>query len=195
MTRFLEDIRSARRILKTGEHTERRYHLANLRLLLPYLKKHWKKMVLASALTIVVSLFALPVPLLMKYTIDTIIPEKSFRMLNLVVLFLVSIQIVKMAISFLTNYYFNVLNQGVLLSLKDDLSKKILNLPLSYFDGSQTGYIMSRIGEVGGLGIFFSSSAVRILIAFFEFIFCLLILLHLHSPKKMVAVTWSRRVY
>lgn len=188
MTRFFQDIRSALQILKTGEHTERRYQLANLRLLLPYLKKHWKKMALASALTIIVSLFALPVPLLMKYVIDTIIPGKSFRMLNLVVLLLVSIQIVKMAISFLTNYYFNVLNQGVLLSLKDDLSKKILNLPLSFFDGSQTGYIMSRIGEVGGLGIFFSSSAVRIFIAFFEFIFCFLILLHLHWKLTLISL-------
>jgi len=109
-------------------------------------------------------------------------------MLNYVILLLVSIQFFKLVISFLTSYYFNILNQEVLLTIKNDLFKKILSLPFSYFDKSQTGYIMSRIGEVNSLRIFFSSSAVRILIAFFEFFFCLFILVYLHWKLTLVSM-------
>ena len=124
----------------------------------------------------------------MKYIIDTIIPDKNFRLLNLVIPLLLSIQLIKLIISFLTNYYFNILNQEVLLTLKNDLFKKILSLPLSFFDSSQTGYIMSRIGEVNSLGIFFSSSAVCILIAIFEFVFCLFILLYMHWKLTLISM-------
>jgi len=188
MNRIFENIRSAFQILKIKEPKSQRLQLSKLKFLLPYLKKHWNKMVFASSLTIIVSIFALPIPLLMKYIIDTIIPEKNFRLLNLVILLLVSIQLIKLIISFLTNYYFNILNQEVLLTIKNDLFKKILSLPLSFFDSSQTGYIMSRIGEVNSLGLFFSSTAVRILIAIFEFVFCLFILLYMHWKLTLVSM-------
>lgn len=188
MNHILENIKSALLVLKSEEPKSQRLQLSKLRFLLPYLKMHLKKMAFASSLTIIVSLFALPIPLLMKYIIDTIIPDRNFRLLNLVILLLISIQLIKLIISFLTNYYFNILNQEVLLTIKNDLFKKILNLPLSFFDRTQTGYIMSRIGEVNSLGIFFSSSAVRILIALFEFVFCLSILLYLHWKLTLVSM-------
>jgi len=188
MNRILENIKSAFLLLKTKEPKSHKLQLTKLKFLLPYMKKHWRKMAFASSLTIIVSLFALPIPLLMKYIIDTIIPGKNFRLLNLVVLFLVCVQLIKLFISFLTNYYFSILNQEVLLTTKDDLFRKILRLPLSFFDSSQTGYIMSRIREVNSLGIFFSSSAVRILIAIFEFVFCLFILLYMHWKLTLVSM-------
>jgi len=160
MNRFFDNLKSAYQIIKKKEPENQKLQLSKLKFLLPYLKKHWKKMVFASSLTIIVSLFVLPVPLLMKYIIDTIIPDKDFHLLNLIILLLVSIQLIKLIISFLTNYYFNILNQEILLTIKNDLFKKILNLPLSFFDNSQTGYIMSRIGEVNSLGIFFSIPSV-----------------------------------
>ena len=188
MNRILKNIKSAFLVIKTKDPKSQKLQLFKLKFLLPYLKKHWKKMAFASILTIIVSLIALPIPLLMKYIIDTLIPDKNFRLLNHVILLLASIQLVKLLISFLTNYYFNILNQEVLLTLKNDLFKKILSLPLSFFDSSQTGYIMSRIGEVNSLGIFFSSSAVRILIAIFEFVFCLFILLYMHWKLTLVSL-------
>jgi len=188
MNRILKNIKSAFLVIKTKDPKSQKLQLFKLKFLLPYLKKHWKKMAFASILTIIVSLIALPIPLLMKYIIDTLIPDKNFRLLNHVILLLASIQLVKLLISFLTNYYFNILNQEVLLTLKNDLFKKILSLPLSFFDSSQTGYIMSRIGEVNSLGIFFSSSAVRILIAMFEFVFCLFILLYMHWKLTLVSL-------
>lgn len=187
MNRILDNINSAIHILKTKESQSHKLRLSQLKFLLPYVRKHWKKMTGASFLAIIVSLIALPVPLLLKYIIDDVIPDKNFQLLNLVVLLLVSIQLVKLIISFLTNYYFNILNQEVLLTIKNDLFRKILSLPFSFFDRSQTGYIMSRVREVNSLGIFFSNSAVRILIAIFEFIFCLFILIYMHW--KLTAVS------
>ena len=83
MNRLIENIHSAIQILKTKEPKSHRLKLSELKFLLPYVRKHWKKMVFASLLTIIMSLFALPIPLLMKFVIDTVIPDKNFRLLNL----------------------------------------------------------------------------------------------------------------
>ncbi len=103
MNRILKNIKSAFLVIKTKDPKSQKLQLFKLKFLLPYLKKHWKKMAFASILTIIVSLIALPIPLLMKYIIDTLIPDKNFRLLNHVILLLASIQLVKLLISFLTN--------------------------------------------------------------------------------------------
>lgn len=188
MKHIKNHIRSALKLIKTKESQKQEFKLSKLKRLFPYIKKHWKKAVSASILMIIISLFALPIPLLMKYVIDDIIPKKLFGHLSIVVLLLFGIQITKLVLSFLTNYIFNILNQEILLTIKKNLFGKIIRLPFSFFDSNQTGYIMSRIGEVNSLNIFFSSSMARIFIAFFEFIFCLFVLFYMHWKLAFVSI-------
>jgi len=144
---------------------------ASLKLLIPYIKEQWKKFTTGSILMLLVSLLALPTPYIMKYVVDDIILAKKIRFLHLAILLLVIIQLVKLLTSFLTNYFFNLFNQEVLVRIKKDLFHRILRLPLSFFDKTQTGYLLSRIREVEGLRFFFSSFLVRFVIGIFEFIF------------------------
>ena len=74
-----------------------RFQIPKLKFLLLYPKKHWKKMAFVLSLTIIVSLFALPIPILMNYIINATIPEKDFGLINLILL-PVSIQLIKLVI-------------------------------------------------------------------------------------------------
>ncbi|MCP2520942.1 ABC transporter transmembrane domain-containing protein, partial [SCandidatus Aminicenantes bacterium Aminicenantia_JdfR_composite] len=116
----------------------------------------------------------------MKYIIDDVLLAKNIKLLNLIILLLIAIQVLRLIFSFLTNYLFSVFNQEVIVKIKKDLFHRLLRLPLSFFDKTQTGYLLSRIGEVEGLSFFFSNTFVRILIGLFEFIFCLTVLFYLN---------------
>ncbi|MCD6192985.1 MAG: ABC transporter ATP-binding protein [Candidatus Aminicenantes bacterium] len=73
-------------------------------------------------------------------------------------------------------------------SLKKDLFHRLLHLPLSFYDKTQSGYLLSRIGEVEGLNFFFSNTMVRIVIGGFEFLFSLVILVHLNWRLTIISL-------
>ena len=135
-----------------------------------------------------VSLLALPTPYIMKYIIDEIIVSSNFKLLHLTLILLIVIQIIKLVFSFLTSYFFNIFNQEIIVQIKKDLFYRILQLPLSFFDENQTGYLMSRIREVEGLRLFFSTSLVRLIIGILEFIFSLVILFYLHWQLTLLSI-------
>ncbi len=110
-----------------------------------YFKNNWKEGIGALLFTILVSISALPTPYLMKYIVDDVIVRKNLKLLNLIILAIVGIQVLRVVFSFLTNYWFSVLNQEILTNIKKDLFSKLLRLPLSFFDSQQS---------VEGLGFF-----------------------------------------
>ncbi|MCP2604398.1 ABC transporter ATP-binding protein/permease [Candidatus Aminicenantes bacterium AC-708-M15] len=125
----------------------------------------------------------------MKYIIDDVLLAKNIKLLNLIILLLIAIQVLRLIFSFLTNYLFSVFNQEVIVKIKKDLFQRLLRLPLSFFDKTQTGYLLSRIGEVEGLSFFFSNTFVRILIGLFEFIFCLTVLFYLNWKLTLISIS------
>ncbi|HOE13961.1 MAG TPA: ABC transporter ATP-binding protein [Candidatus Saccharicenans sp.] len=164
------------------------FAINRLKLLRPYILSHKKQVIIGSLCLIIVSLLALPTPYLMKYIIDEVLANKNLRLLNIIVLLLVGIQVLELVFSFLTSYLFGIFGQEALTSLKKNLFQHLLSLPLSFFDRNQTGYVLSRIGEVEGLNFFFSDIMVRILIGIFEFIFSLVILFHLNWKLTLISL-------
>ena len=63
-----------------------------------------------------------------------------------------------------------------------------MKLPLSFFEKNQTGYLMSRINEVSGLGFFFSQSVIQLLTGVLEFIFCLVMLFYIQSMLTLLSL-------
>jgi len=180
-------LKEAAKDIKSKEKSQK-FKFSSLKRFFPYIKEHWKKFAFGSFLMIVVSLLALPTPYIMKYIIDDIIAAKNIKYLHLAVLILLGIQLIKLVISFFTNYFFNIFNQEIIVRIKKDLFHRILRLPLSFFDKNQTGYLLSRIREVEGLRIFFSTSLVRFVIGIFEFVFSLVILFYLNWQLTIASI-------
>jgi len=180
---FKESIRSG-----SSKENNQKFRLASLRRLFPYIKPHWKKELLGSIFMIVLSFLALPSPYLMKLIFDKVLFAKNIALLNLIIILLLGIQLIRVIFSILTDYHFNLFSQEIMVKVKKDLFSRILRLPLSFFDKNHTGYILSRIGEVEGLNFFFSSALTRILISFFEFVFCLTILFYLNWKLTLISL-------
>jgi len=173
-------------VFSKEEH--QRFKLASVKGLFPYIKPHWKRALIGSLFMIVLSLLALPSPYLMKLIFDKVLVDKNIELLNLIIISLIGFQLTRVIFSILTDYHFNLFSQEIMVRIKKDLFYRILRLPLSFFDKNQTGYILSRIGEVEGLNIFFSSALTSIVITLFEFVFCLSILFYLNWKLTLISL-------
>jgi len=164
--------------------------LAKLKILLPYFKIHLGSFVIASIFLIISSFITIPVPYLTKIVIDKVLlGSKNAKLLVNLVIIMAILHIARSVFSGITQYLFTKLNQEIIATLKSELFKKILKLPFSFYDQAQTGYLLSRIGEIEGLGFFFSSTLVSQLIRLGEFIFALFMLFYLNWKLTLIALS------
>jgi subfamily B ATP-binding cassette protein MsbA len=161
------------------KHSER--VRANLKNLIPIIKRHWRKGALGAVLILLTSLLAFPGPLITRFLIDKVILGKQLRLLLGVVLLLAGIKIVGIVFGILQQYFFTRFEQEVLLEIQQILFDRTLRLPKSFFDDKETGYLMSRLlGDVGGVRWFFSSTVVHIVTSFIRFAGGVIFLLYLN---------------
>ena len=136
---------------------------ANLKNLLPFAKRHWRKGALGALLILLTSLLAFPGPLITRFLIDKVILGKQLSLLLGVILLLAGIKAAGILFGIFQQYFFTRFEQEVLLEIQQTLFDRTLRLPKSFFDAKETGYLMSRLlGDVGGLRWFFSSTLVYI---------------------------------
>jgi ABC-type bacteriocin/lantibiotic exporter with double-glycine peptidase domain len=155
--------------LRTGPKKDRMR--ANLKNLLPFIRRHWRKGALGAFLILLTSLLAFPGPLITRYLIDKVILGKQLSLLLGVILLLAGIKATNVLFGLLQQYYFTRFEQEVLFDIQQALFDRTLRLPKSFFDSKETGYLMSRLlGDVGGLRWFFSSTLVYIFTSALRFV-------------------------
>ncbi|MCX6558537.1 MAG: ABC transporter transmembrane domain-containing protein, partial [Candidatus Aminicenantes bacterium] len=143
---------------------------ANLKNLVPFIKRHWRKGALGALLILLTSLLAFPGPLITRYLIDKVILGKRLSLLLGVILLLAGIKAAGTIFGILQQFFFTRFEQEVLFDIQQALFDRTLSLPKSFFDSKETGYLMSRLlGDVGGLRWFFSSTMVYIFTSLLRF--------------------------
>lgn len=87
---------------------------------------------------------------LVKPAMDNMFVEKDMTALYLIPLAFLALIVGKGIFRFLQSYLMNITGFLVLEQLRNDLFSKIIRLPLSYYEESQVGMLMSRVlGDVG----------------------------------------------
>ena len=191
---MLGDVKAALGMIRSQEE-QSKFTFSDVKRVLPYLKTRWKWALLSTLLIIALSLLGLPGPYLTKYLIDDVFIARNMHRLFLVIGIMLFLSLSQLIASFFANYSFARLSRGIGVTIKKDLFQRLLRLPLSFFDKHQTGYLVARIGEVGRLEFLFSSPMVRVLTGFFEFGFCVWILLHLHWKLALVSFVFLPLLY
>ncbi len=154
---------------------------ANLKNLLPFIKRHWKKGALGATLILLTALLAFPGPLITRFLIDKVILGKQLSLLLGVILLLAGIKAAGVLFGLLQQFYFTRFEQEVMLDIQQTLFDRTLHLPKAFFDDKETGYLMSRLlGDVGGLRWFFSSSIVHMVTSVLRFAGGIVFLLYLN---------------
>jgi ABC-type bacteriocin/lantibiotic exporter with double-glycine peptidase domain len=144
---------------------------ANLENLWPFLRRHWRMGLLCVALILFLSLLAFPQPLITRYLIDNVILAKRLDRLWWVLILLAIVKLLNMGFGTFLDYYYTRFQQIVSLDIQSDLFERLLHFPKSFFDETETGYLMARIqSDVGGVQWFFSQSVVSILTSVIRFL-------------------------
>lgn len=116
-----------------------------------YQRKYLSLAVGAGILLFINVIMQLPMPLVTRYLIDTIIPARDFKALNLLCLLLLGIIVLSQFSAYFMRYLTVRYNARVHLDLERDLYFHVQELPMSYFSRRPSGYILSRIGEVSSV--------------------------------------------
>ena len=105
-----------------------------------------RKIVLVGLILIIISRLAgLVLPGATKYLMDDVIVNEDLRMLRLLLLAVVVAIIVQAVTSFLLTKILSVEAQRLISILRAQVQKKILRLPVRFFDNAKSGALVSRI--------------------------------------------------
>ncbi len=105
-----------------------------------------RKVVFIGLLLIVISRAAsLVLPGASKYLIDEVIVKKDLQMLKLLIAVVAGSIVVQAITSYLLTKLLSVEAQHLISQLRLKVQKKVLSLPISYFDNNKSGALVSRI--------------------------------------------------
>lgn len=143
---------------------DRRGSTANIRILFPYLGRHWRKAAAAVVLFLLVSALSLPMPLISRYLIDDVILGRRMDLLFWALSLLIGTALLGRIMGLLRHFSFMRLEQTIVLDIQQDLFRRVLHFPKSFFDDKETGYLMSRVSsDIHGVRWFFSWAIVQIM--------------------------------
>ncbi len=84
-------------------------------------------------------------PISLKYFMDDVIPNKNVEMLKILVLVVALSILVQAITSFLLTKILSVQAQYLISELRAQVQKKVLSLPIRFFDNAKSGALVSRI--------------------------------------------------
>ena len=176
---------------------------ATFRQLMPFLLEHKKVLTLVIILSTAGALTTLAQPLVVSQVITVV---EAAQPLGNLVWILVGLVVASAALSGFRHYLLQRTGEGVVLSSRKALVRRMLNLPVSEFDQRRTGDLVSRVGSdttllravltqglveaVGGALTFLGAVAAMIYLDGFLFLLTALVV----SIAVTAVVTLSRRI-
>lgn len=115
--------------------------------IMKYVLKHKGGLIIGSIAMLSVILVDLCVPYLQKIFLDKGIIGGDDSLFIPIIVALIGISITKAILGYVKEYLYDVTSSQISKELKNDLFNHIQGLEFGYFDGMNTGELMSRIGE------------------------------------------------
>ncbi len=142
-----------------------------------------RKIVFVGLLLIVVSrLASLILPGATKYLLDDVIVKKDLHMLKVLIAVVAGSIIVQSVTSYMLTKILSVEAQHLISQLRIKVQKKILSLPISYFDNNKSGALVSRImNDVEGVRNLVGTGLVQLIGGLITAIISLVLLIQI-SP-------------
>ncbi|MEH2371611.1 peptidase domain-containing ABC transporter [Nostoc sp.] len=102
----------------------------------------------AIAINIVIGLLSLAYPLMMQLLTDDVLVRGDTQLLTTVAIGVIAMNLFKSAIGLVQSHLIGHFGQRLQLGLLLDYGRKLLHLPLSYFEGHRSGEVVSRIADI-----------------------------------------------
>lgn len=179
----------ARNVYNVDETLKQEFNFKHLKRLFGYLKPHRKKLLFALFLMIMASLANIIIPLLVKETIDHVIPEQDgVKLIWMCVAFVAVIVISAICLKkrILT---VNQLGQTIIETMRKDLFVHLQKLPFSFYDDRPHGKIIVRVvNYVNSVSDLLSGSLVNVLAEGFSLIIVLIIMFCMDPVLTLVCL-------
>jgi len=141
-----------------------------LRFLIPYLKPHRKKIALLVLGLVAGSLIQLVFPFLTQAIIDKGIANKDLRLIYLILLGQLALIGGRLVVEFVRGWILLHLGTMLNITIVSDFLRKLMALPISYFDTRLNGDILQRIDDNNRIESYLTSSSLAILFSFFNLV-------------------------
>ncbi|PRX56515.1 ABC transporter ATP-binding protein [Flagellimonas meridianipacifica] len=147
-----------------------------------------RKLVLIGLLLIAISKAASFVaPIASKYLIDDVIVKKDYTMLKYLVAGVMLAILVQAITSFLLTRIVSVQAQYLISELRAQVQKKVLALPISFFDNTKSGALVSRImSDVEGVRNLIGTGLVQLVGGTITAVVSLILLLDISVPMTLI---------
>jgi len=157
--------------------------------LLGYLKPYRKRVALAVFLLLCVTFTPILMPMIVRYTIDDVLPHKKWGALNLVFWMVLGLYAFRGLVSFSLNYLIGWLGQRIVFDLRFQSYRHLNRLSLAYYDTRQTGKIMARLtGDIDTIQYMISGGFVTFLADLFSVLALLLVLFTMQWRLALLAI-------
>lgn len=128
----------------------------------------------------------LVLPAATKYLLDDAVPNKDFELLQTIIIVIVASLAVQAASSFLLTRILSVEAQFLISELRVKVQKKILSLPINFFDNNKSGALVSRImTDVEGVRNLVGTGLVQLIGGTITSVLALILLLNI-SPSMTI---------
>ncbi|MEJ6792617.1 MAG: ABC transporter ATP-binding protein [Lacinutrix sp.] len=140
-----------------------------------------KLVFLGLILIIIRSLAGFVLPLQSKVLLDEVVPGKDYSQLYTLIAIVVTAILVQAITSFLLTKVLSIQAQYLISELRAQVQKKILSLPISFFDNTKSGALVSRImSDVDGVKNLIGTGLVQLVGGSFTAIISLVYLLDIN---------------
>ncbi|MBN3959404.1 peptidase domain-containing ABC transporter [Nostoc sp. NMS8] len=102
----------------------------------------------AISLNIAIGLLSLASPFMMQLLTDDVLIRGDTQLLTTVAIGVITLNLIKSAIGLVQSHLIGYFGQRLQLGLILEYGRKLLHLPLSYFEGRRSGEVVSRIADV-----------------------------------------------
>jgi ABC-type multidrug transport system fused ATPase/permease subunit len=109
-----------------------------------YLQPYWKMTLGIYIAMLVITLFTIYTPQLIRWIIDRGIYGGDFRLLNLAVLGLLGMTVLKGVVTYFQGNWTEITSQNVARDLRNEIQRKLDQLSFSFHDQMQSGQVLSR---------------------------------------------------
>ncbi|WP_179338954.1 ABC transporter ATP-binding protein [Winogradskyella ludwigii] len=142
-----------------------------------------RKLVFLGLLLIVIrSISGLILPWQSKVLLDDVVPNKDFDQLYVLIAIVITAITVQAVTSFALTKILSVQAQYLISELRAQVQKKVLSLPISFFDNTKSGALVSRImSDVEGVRNLIGTGLVQLVGGTFTAIISMIILIKLNA--------------
>lgn len=133
-------------------------------------------------LIVIRSLSGLVLPWQSKVLLDEVVPNKDTSQLYTLIAIVISAITIQAVTSFLLTRILSVQAQYLISELRSQVQKKVLSLPISFFDNTKSGALVSRImSDVEGVRNLIGTGLVQLVGGSFTAVISLIILIKLNA--------------